>query len=77
MAITAFQDTVNYLARGGGVRETAKVVVAVNADGSALAGGDLLASIGAPTDAAWDGVAASATVISLLKAIALNTEPVV
>jgi hypothetical protein len=30
-------------------------------------------AIGAKTDAAWDGVAASASVISLLKAIALNT----
>jgi hypothetical protein len=35
----------------------------------------LATAIGSPTDAAWDGVAASATVISLLKAIALNTEP--
>lgn len=32
-------------------------------------------AIGAKTDAAWDGVAASASVISLLKAIALNTTP--
>jgi hypothetical protein len=32
-------------------------------------------AIGEPTDAAWDGVAASATVIALLKAIAINTTP--
>jgi hypothetical protein len=70
MTITPFQDTVNYLATNTGVQETAKLVVAVNADGSALAGGN---SIGLPSDAAWDGVAANATVISLLKAIALNT----
>lgn len=31
------------------------------------------AAIGAVTDPAWDGVSASATVISLLKKIALNT----
>ena len=31
------------------------------------------AAIGTVSDAAWDGVAADATVISLLKAIALNT----
>lgn len=39
------------------------------------ASGDFAAAIGDPDDAAWDGVAASATVISLLKAIALNTSP--
>jgi hypothetical protein len=32
-------------------------------------------AVGAKTDAAWDGVAASASVISLLKAIAVNTTP--
>jgi hypothetical protein len=32
-------------------------------------------AIGTPADEAWDGVAAEATVISLLKKIALNTEP--
>jgi hypothetical protein len=40
------------------------------------AGGNLealLASIGAPSDAAWNGTDANATAISLLKAIALNT----
>ena len=36
---------------------------------------DLAAAIGSPDDEAWDGVAASATVIALLKKIALNTEP--
>jgi hypothetical protein len=36
-------------------------------------GGLSITAIGDPTDAAWDGVAASATVISLLKAIATNT----
>lgn len=73
MTITPFQDTVNYLASNAGVQSTAAVVVAVNADGTPLAGGDLASSIGTPSDAAWDGVAADATVISLLKAIALNT----
>ena len=33
------------------------------------------AAIGTPSDAPWDGVAANATVISLLKKIALNTAP--
>ena len=32
-------------------------------------------SIGSPTDSAWDGSASSATVIALLKKIALNTAP--
>jgi hypothetical protein len=32
-------------------------------------------AIGTKTDAAWDGVAASASVISILKAIALNSTP--
>lgn len=34
---------------------------------------DLLASIGSPDDTAWNGSDAEASVISLLKAIALNT----
>lgn len=34
---------------------------------------DLLASIGSPDDVAWNGSDAEASVISLLKAIALNT----
>lgn len=33
----------------------------------------LIAAIGTPTDAAWNGTAPAATVISLLKAIAMNT----
>lgn len=33
------------------------------------------AAIGEPTDAAWNGTDPSASVISLLKAIALNTTP--
>lgn len=32
-------------------------------------------AIGSPTDAAWDGDAASATVIAILKKIALDAEP--
>lgn len=36
---------------------------------------EMTTAIGSPTDAAWDGVAGSATVISLLKKIALNTNP--
>lgn len=50
----------------------AKLVVSVPVD----VNGDPVnfsAALGTPTDAAWDGVAASASVISLLKAIALNT----
>jgi hypothetical protein len=35
----------------------------------------LSAKIGTTADAAWDGVAATATVIALLKKIALNTVP--
>jgi hypothetical protein len=35
----------------------------------------LQTAIGTTADAAWDGVAATATVISLLKKIALNTTP--
>lgn len=38
-----------------------------------VADGVTVTSIGSPDDAAWDGVAAEATVISLLKAIAINT----
>lgn len=32
-------------------------------------------AIGSPDDAPWDGISANATVISLLKKIALNTTP--
>ena len=47
--------------------------------GDASAANQLLlnAAIGTPSDAAWDGVATDATVISLLKAIALNTTEIV
>lgn len=38
-----------------------------------VADGVAVTSIGSPDDAAWDDVAAEATVISLLKAIAINT----
>lgn len=69
MAITTNGDTVNY--DRGGVKSTAEVVVAVAADGTSTA--DLISRIGDVDDAAWDGVAANATVISLLKAIAVNT----
>lgn len=50
----------------------AKLVVSVPVDANGVPV-DFSASLGAPTDAAWDGVAASASVISLLKAIATNT----
>lgn len=36
---------------------------------------DFAAVFGSPTDAAWNGTDPSATVIALLKAIALNTSP--
>lgn len=36
----------------------------------------LKTAIGSPTDAAWNGTDESATVIALLKKIALNTTPV-
>jgi hypothetical protein len=53
----------------------ALVVSGVQPDGTPVDSTDALSAIGTPGDAAWDGVAASATVISLLKAIAANTAP--
>lgn len=51
-----------------------QVLAALGGDG-ATGIDDLNTAIGAPADAAWDGVAASASVIALLKKIAVNTEP--
>ena len=56
---------------GGGVAYIQSVKM-VDGEGAASGFSD---AIGSPADAAWDGVAANATVISLLKAIALNTTP--
>jgi hypothetical protein len=60
-----------------------EAVVVIGADGQPLAPGSLSGDASAANqaagntklDAAWDGVAASASVISILKAIALNTTP--
>lgn len=48
--------------------------VQIDAAGRVLVKTDLLASVGAVDDVAWSGIG-DATVISLLKAIALNTTP--
>lgn len=55
----------------------AVAAVMVDTTGQAIDNGtaDMTAAIGDPTDAAWNGTDPSATVISLLKAIALNTAP--
>jgi len=71
MTVIPNGDTVNY--DQGPVKRTAEMVVAVGADGSTFT--DLASRIGNTDDAAWNGSDADATVISLLKAIALNTTP--
>lgn len=64
--------TVNYGTYSAFVQKVALVTSAGAADTNAA---DMATAIGSTDDAAWDGVAADASVISLLKAIALNTEP--
>lgn len=52
------------------------VIMTVDDNGAAqFFPGTAALAIGSPSDAPWDGVAADATVISLLKKIALNTAP--
>lgn len=49
-------------------------VMGVDADGKAqFLSAVPAASIGAPSDTAWDGVSANPTLFALLKAIAINT----
>ncbi len=56
-----------------GLDKPTSYVVPVKADGTVIENDDLAAAIGSPTDTAWNGTDPSATVISLLKAIAVNT----
>lgn len=45
------------------------IITALGLLGTEATAADILASIGDPSDAAWDGVAASASAIAILKAI--------
>jgi hypothetical protein len=58
-----------------GLTAFAQVVMAVQPDGTPADSTDALSAIGAPGDTAWNGTDPAATVISLLKAIAINTAP--
>lgn len=58
-----------------GVDKPTSLVVPVRANGTVIDPAAMVAAIGDPADEAWNGSDASATVISLLKAIALNTTP--
>lgn len=67
----ATPDTLTEGQRTSGVADAAgNLLVAIGSGDAALS-----AAIGSTDDAAWDGMDADATVISLLKAIALNTTP--
>lgn len=60
------------MAEAGSIPGVGTVMMVVDKDtGEAV----FLTAIGTPADEPWDGVAAEATVISLLKKIALNTTP--
>jgi len=56
-----------------GIDKPTSYVVPVKADGTVIENDALSTAIGTPADTAWNGTDPSATVISLLKAIALNT----
>lgn len=66
------------MAEAGMKAAAGTLMMGVDADGaaqfiSALDTAATAQALGSPDDAAWDGVAAQATVIALLKKIALNT----
>lgn len=70
-----FPMTVDSTHEPNGLMAFAQVVMAVQPDGTPADSTDAISAIGAPGDVAWNGTAPAASVISLLKAIAINTAP--
>lgn len=77
LQVVIMDPTTGEMAVPNVVASSVTIVASALPDGAATEAkqDDIIATLGATDDAAWDGVAADATVISLLKAIALNTAP--
>lgn len=67
------------LEKGDGTTSTVKIVlpgfVSIGTDGQPVDSAAVIAAIGSPDDAAWNLTDPSASLISIAKAIAINTEP--
>lgn len=67
------------LVQGDGTTRTVKIVlpgfVSIGADGEPVDSAGVIAAIGAPDDAAWNLTDPSASLISIVKALTLNTAP--